>query len=58
MSRKILIFTLSSFLGDEAVSGGFLARIVPAPPFTPFIVLITLDFLILSRNLLASGRAT
>ena len=36
MSRKILIFTLSSFLGDEAVSGGFLARIVPAPPFTPF----------------------
>ena len=30
------IFTLSSFLGDEAVSGGFLARIVPAPPFIPF----------------------
>ena len=24
------------FLGDEAVSGGFLARIVPAPPFIPF----------------------
>lgn len=55
---NFFIFTLSSFLGDEAVSGAFLLGLFRHRHLSPFIVLITLDFLILSRNLLASGRAT
>lgn len=55
---KFLIFTLSSFLGDGVVSEVFLLGLFRHRHFLPFIVFIGFDFFILSRNLLASGRAT
>ena len=43
---NFFIFILSSFLGDEVVSGAFLLGLFQYRLYLPFIVLIALNFLI------------
>ena len=55
---KIFYLYTFFFLGEEVVSEVFLQGLFRHRHFSPFYCFIGLNFLILSRNLLALGRAT
>ena len=57
VSKNFYLYTFF-FLGEEVVSEVFLQGLFRHRHFSPFYYFIGLNFFILSRNLLASGRAT